>query len=170
MNSLMESIRSLCAYDTWANGRIFDTAALLTPDQFTGIDDSSYGSVRNTLVHIVDAQQIWLFRISRSDTPVKLKVEEYPDVEAIRVRWIEIDTAIRDFVNALDASELDKVISYFNSRGEPNAYTLWQILFHQINHGGQHRGELAMVLTSFGCSPGWLDYLHFLDLERKSVQ
>jgi uncharacterized damage-inducible protein DinB len=46
-----EFLRSLSAYDTWANGRILDTAALLTPDQFTREDDSSFGSVRNTLSH-----------------------------------------------------------------------------------------------------------------------
>jgi len=59
-----------------------------------------------------------------------------------------------------------EIIHYVNSKGEPNAYPLWQILFHQANHAGQHRGEIAMVLTGFGHSPGWLDYWYFLDLQK----
>ena len=47
------------------------------------------------------------------------------------------------------------------ARGETHAYTLWHILFQLINHNTQHRSELAERLTTFGYSPGDLDFFLF---------
>ena len=33
---------------------------------------------------------------------------------------------------------------------------------HVIYHGMQHRSEVAMLLTDLGESPGWLDFLIYL--------
>jgi uncharacterized damage-inducible protein DinB len=50
-----------------------------------------------------------------------------------------------------------------NNAGEPNAYPLWQLLTHQVTHAQQHRSEIAIALTEFGYSPGWLDFLIYID-------
>ena len=38
-----------------------------------------------------------------------------------------------------------------------------QQMLHQANHATQHRSEAALLLTRAGASPGWLDFLVFLD-------
>jgi uncharacterized damage-inducible protein DinB len=35
-------------------------------------------------------------------------------------------------------------------------------MLHQANHATQHRSEVAMVLTEFGYSPDWLDFIRYL--------
>jgi uncharacterized damage-inducible protein DinB len=36
-------------------------------------------------------------------------------------------------------------------------------MVHQVNHATQHRSEAAVMPTQFGYSPGWLDFLYFID-------
>ena len=49
-------------YSYWANRRLLGTIAQLAPDQFTQEIGGSYGSIRNTLVHIMSAEWGWLDR------------------------------------------------------------------------------------------------------------
>ena len=39
---------------------------------------------------------------------------------------------------------------------------LWGMMEHVLNHGTQHRAEVAAMLTGFGHSPGDLDLLFYL--------
>jgi uncharacterized damage-inducible protein DinB len=41
----------------------------------------------------------------------------------------------------------------------PESAPIWQVLAHVVNHGTQHRSELARYLTVCGHSPGDLDLL-----------
>jgi uncharacterized damage-inducible protein DinB len=41
-------------------------------------------------------------------------------------------------------------------------------MIHQVNHATQHRSEVAVLLTQCDHSPGWLDFLHFIDLRGGS--
>ena len=49
-------------YGYWANGRLFPVIAQLTEEQFTQDVAGSYGSIRNTLVHVMSAEWGWLDR------------------------------------------------------------------------------------------------------------
>lgn len=48
---ILEVVRELYAYSTWANLRVLDTAEALDAEQFTADAGPSHGSLRNTLVH-----------------------------------------------------------------------------------------------------------------------
>ncbi len=62
----------------------------------------------------------------------------------------------------LDDAALDREVRYTTTKGTPFADQLWQILLHVINHSTQFRSEAAVVLTTFGASPGDLDLIVFL--------
>ena len=51
----VKDLEELFDYSYWANDRLFEVAAQLTPEQFTKPVAGSYGSVRNTLVHVLRA-------------------------------------------------------------------------------------------------------------------
>ncbi len=59
-------IRTLYEYDAWANGRTLNACAALTQEQLTRNLGNSFSSVRDTLVHIIGAQMIWLERLHGS--------------------------------------------------------------------------------------------------------
>jgi len=156
-------VRTLYRYSAWANARVLETAARLSPEQLSAPGGASYDSVRETLVHTMSAQWIWLFRWQGTSPGTMLDTRQFPDLAAIRARWDQIENDTRRFVTALTDADLARVVDYRNTRGERWAYPLWQQVVHQVNHATQHRSEIALVLTQFGHSPGDLDFLVFID-------
>ncbi len=47
-------------------------------------------------------------------------------------------------------------------KGPQRSIPLWALNVHLVNHGTQHRSEVAMMLTDLGHSPGDLDMVFFL--------
>jgi uncharacterized damage-inducible protein DinB len=62
---ITEVIRTLYGYSTWANQRVLDKAEELSEDQFLEDAGPSHGSLRNTFVHTMSGQWIWLERLRR---------------------------------------------------------------------------------------------------------
>lgn len=163
---IVEYIQTLYDYNSWANGRVLDTAIQLTQGQFLESVGASFASIRDTLVHTMGGQWIWLSRWHGTSPRSLFNPADFPDMAAIRSRWDKIEADSRVFVAGLDQANLGQVIHYENTRGEPYAFPLWQLMVHQVNHATQHRSEAAAMLTQFGHSPGELDLIRYLSLER----
>ena len=165
---MRELLSTMYAYNDWANARILDTAARLDPDQYRADHGASFGSVHDTLVHIMGAQWLWLSRWQGTSPRALPSPDAFADLPAVRRRWAEIDADTRAFVAGLTRPEqLDRVVEYVNTEGQRWAYPLWQQMVHQVNHGTQHRSEVAMILTRCGHSPGWLDFLYYMDVRAR---
>ena len=161
---MLEEIRALYVYNAWANARILDTAAQLTPEQFTTSGDG-LDSVRDTLVHTASVQWLWLERWHGTSPRELWDPADFPDIAALRARWEEVEEATSAYIAPLREPDLARVVSYVNFQGETWSYPLWQQLLHQVNHATQHRSKAALLLTRLGFSPGWLDLLVYLDAQ-----
>lgn len=168
MNSL-ELIHTLYDYNAWANRRILDTAAYLTPDQLRAVGSASFESIHDTLVHTMSAQWMWLSRWQGRSPTAMLDPADFDDVVAIESRWEQIEQDEQKFIAALDDAALAREVHYHNTKGQPFAYPLWQLMLHQVNHATQHRSEVAAMLTQFGHSPGWLDLIRYLDVRKNAA-
>ncbi|MHB8647052.1 MAG: DinB family protein [Thermomicrobiales bacterium] len=157
-------IRIFYGYHTWANARILTACDGLNDAQFIAVGSASFSSIRDTLVHTMWAQWNWLLRWRGEPDPPRFDPAVYPDVSAVRHHWHAIDVETHAFVARVDEAALDGICRYVNSRNEPMAYPLWQQMLHQVNHGTQHRSEVAVILTEYGHSPGWMDFIVYLDL------
>jgi uncharacterized damage-inducible protein DinB len=166
---LTEAIRTMYRYNTWANAQIVDAATRLSPEQFVAGGGASFDSVRDTLVHTLAAQWLWLERWQGRSPRAMPAAGEFADLASVRARWDGIERATQAFVAALTEARLAEVVEYLNMEGVRWAYPLWQQMLHQVNHGTQHRSEAAVMLTHFGHSPGWLDFLYFIDVEKASA-
>jgi uncharacterized damage-inducible protein DinB len=167
---ITDVIRSLYRYSDWANQRILDTSARLTPEQLLGGGGASFDSVRDTLVHTMSAQWLYLERWHGRSPRTMFDPAEFPDVAAIRARWERVEHDTRAFVAELSDADLARTVEYTNTKGERWAYPLWQQMIHQVNHATQHRSEAAVMLTALGHSPGLLDLLYFVDVEAGAAE
>lgn len=73
------------------------------------------------------------------------------------------EQAMRAYINGLTDEDMNSHIKYTTDEGIHRDRILWHCLYHLVNHGTQHRSEAAAMLTSYGASPGELDFTLFLN-------
>jgi uncharacterized damage-inducible protein DinB len=66
------------------------------------------------------------------------------------------------FVNDASAEKLNRTFDYTNTSCTPLTKVLWQTIVHVVNHGTQHRGAAAAILTDLDHSPGDIDLIFFV--------
>jgi uncharacterized damage-inducible protein DinB len=162
---MKDYVRLLYDYNVWANGRVLDTCAALTPAQFTAGEGSSTArpSIRDTLVHTMGAQEVWLARWTGIAGVTLPSVGDFPALADIRRHWNEVEARTRAYVTDVGEESLRETFHYVNRRGQPFHYPRWQTMVHLVNHGTQHRSEIAALLTALNHSPGDLDLLVYAD-------
>jgi uncharacterized damage-inducible protein DinB len=157
------AIRSLYAYNDWVNDRLLALAERLPAERTRERFEASFDSIQGTFAHILGAEIIWLSRW-RGISPTKLQGgDDFADLAAIRARWQEQRREREAFLDGLTTERLQQPLSYVNTRGEPFAYPLWQMLVHVVNHGTHHRSEVAELLTRAGHPPPPTDLLVYYD-------
>ena len=157
----IDDIRLLYDFNAWANHRTIDACAALTPEQFTRDLASSFRSVRDTLAHIYGAQWIWLERWHGRIPAVLPSAADFPNLDTLRRRFIEIDRNLVDFAASLNADDLHRVVQYKTVAGTAQAQPLWQMLQHVANHGTYHRGQVTTLLRQLGAKATSTDLIAF---------
>lgn len=162
------SLQTLYAYNRWANHQLLDRARQLSTFELNIPIGPGPATIRSTLVHILCAEWIWRMRVHERQSPTFLLAENsFEDMQAIGRRWDEEEAAMRAFLATLDDERLQEIVVYETTQGAPRQNRLWHILLHLVNHGTQHRAEIAFALTNLGHSPGDLDFIHYLRQQEK---
>lgn len=160
-------ILTLYDYNYWANDRVLDAAAKVSPAQFVAPASASHGSLRGALVHVFGAEVVWRLRCAQGISPPALPAEDdFPVLDVLVQRWREEEGAMRAYLAVINDEALNQPLRYTTTKGVPYENTLWHLLVHLVNHGTQSRAEAAVVLTEFGHSPGDLDLLLFLRQDK----
>ncbi len=104
--------------------------------------------------HILNAHNIWNSRIEHGQT--NFGVWDIHPVEACR----DIDKQnYVDSLRILDKYDLDLMINYTTTRGDKFSNRLRDIVFHIINHGTYHRGQIATEFRQSGLIPLVSDFV-----------
>ncbi|MHB8525048.1 MAG: DinB family protein [Candidatus Acidiferrales bacterium] len=156
----VEDVHLLYDYNSWANRRALDACARLSAEQFMRKLGSSYPSVRDTLTHIMFAEWVWLERWS-GRSPSGFPTGDFPDLASVRARWQKIESDLLKFVRALSAADLDRVVTYRNTKGNSFSDRMWQMLQHLVNHGTYHRGQITTLLRQLDATPVATDLIAF---------
>jgi len=158
-----DEIRTLYAYNRWANRRVLSAARLLPRQDIVRDLGSSHGSVRGTLVHIVWAEWLWLRRW-RGESPKQMFAsEDFPDWAALEARWTAVEGEQQAFLESLNNDLLQTRVSYENLQGRRWEYTLAHMMQHVANHSSYHRGQAVTLFRQLGQTPPATDFLVFLD-------
>ena len=151
-------VKVLYNYTYWATERLIEVAANLSAAQLNDEMLNGIGSIRVTLVHLLNGHWIWRERWQSNQPTIVLQPQDFPSLETIKVHWQEEKLLMSALLATLSEEDLERQIIYHSTMlpGQVFRLPLWQMLLHLVNHGTQHRGEIAMRLTELGHSPGEL--------------
>ena len=164
----VKDLESMFDYGYWANRKVFDVISQLTPEQFTQPVAGSYGSIRNTLVHVLSAEWGWLSRCGGPERGQALKPDDFATVESLVGAWSTIEGYVREFLSRLKDEDLARTVEFMNPRGEKRSMRLGELMQHAAVHGVHHRGQVALLLRLLGHVPGNFDML-FYYADRRGV-
>jgi uncharacterized damage-inducible protein DinB len=166
----LADIKTMFDYNYWANRLLLDTCEKISLAQFEAPTTHSFGSVRGTLVHTLDAEWGWrVICTTGSINTEELKETDFSTLAALRERWFEEEQAWRVYLEGLSDADMTSIMRYFIPEGVWRERVLWHCLYHVVNHGMQHRSEAAAILTQYGHSEGGLDFTRYLN-ELKEKQ
>jgi uncharacterized damage-inducible protein DinB len=169
----VDEIKLMFEYNYWADRRILDACAGVSQAQYIAPTHCGFGrsSLRETLIHLVDNE--WQWRITcqgyydqpRNDEEYEATIlteQQFPTFAALEQRWEAERREMQAVLAGFTEERLNGTIRYVIERGVVREWVLWQILYSAVDHGTQHRSEAAAMLTTYGQSPGDLDFTIFL--------
>ena len=147
-------IQGLYDYHRWANHTLFDVAMALGAETGREIGAPfSFPTLKGTFAHVYAADLVWLSRWKGSSPARLLGDADVPSMAVLRATWDELEAEQRAFVEALRASDFDRVVEYRNTQGQRFEVPLWPLLQHVPNHATHHRSEIATMITMISGSP-----------------
>jgi uncharacterized damage-inducible protein DinB len=172
-----DEIRLCFEYNYWANRRILAACEGAGEERYAA--STGPGSLRATLVHVVDSEWGWRTICGRGfvaagasprgaapENPWDLRElteADLPTLDALKDRWQTEEREMRAYLAGLTDEALNGSVRYRIDSGTVRDRLLWHCLLHVVNHGTQHRAEAAALLTGMGYSPGDVDLTVFLN-------
>lgn len=157
-----DTLTVLFRHNLWANERLFAQCATLTDAQLDTALDGTYGTIRDTLLHIVRAERSYLSRIStgrRYERPA-----DAPPLEG-DVLLAELRATGEGLIEWAPKVQPEDTVE-IDWDGTPRQLPKAIILTQAINHATEHRAQVMAILTQLGIGPvdvsGW-SYFDQLD-------
>jgi len=137
------------AYNHWANHELAAGVLAMPGDTTRAV---------KVLNHIAGAERLWQERL-HGDLVTAVVWPDGP-ASSIPAQFDAIHATWMLFLDNQREEKLLRPISYMNSRGEPWANRVEEILTHVIIHSAYHRGQLAMQIRDHGGDPPMTDFIH----------
>jgi len=154
---IVEQLRSLAAYNRWANTRLLQATAVLSVEERERDLRASFGSLQGTLIHILWGERGWLHFWQHGTFVPRPTPGEYPDFASLRSAWTHHEDAYTGYLLGLTQTELDAPRAL-----DADIYTLGELVQHTFNHSTFHRGQVTLMLRQLGHEPPSTDYHDFL--------
>jgi uncharacterized damage-inducible protein DinB len=128
-------------YNRWANLLLLDACARLTDEQLGLGAAGTYGSIRDTWLHLLGAEQRYIRRLTGSEPRITTEMP-FPGVSALKHeaghsgdRLIELAAT----VTADEQIDPDRLKNYA-------ALPAWVVLLQALHHGNDHRTHICTIL------------------------
>jgi uncharacterized damage-inducible protein DinB len=153
-------------HHVWATVRVIDVCLPLSPDQLSTPVPGTYGSILETMRHLVGADASYLFAMTAGRT--QLIDEDHMDLPELR--------AVMEGHRAAWSSLLaqhpdpDAVVTRRRDDGSETHAPMGIRLAQALHHGTDHRSQICTVLTTLGVEPPAIDVWDFGSVDGRVVE
>jgi len=150
----------------WATLRLIDACLALRPKQLETSVPGTYGSILETMRHLVGADSSYLSLLS--DGRVPEIDEEKMDLAELRAA-MEVNAGGWTWLVATDLDP-DAVVVRQRDDGSESRAPLGIRLAQALHHGTDHRSQVCTALTTLGVEPPAIDAWDFADHDGRLVE
>ncbi len=152
----------LTRFNAWANERIYDCVAALPEAEYRKDRKAFFGSIHNTLNHLLVVDRVWLGRLEAGDPGIRsldqILHDDFGDLRAARETE---DGRLIALVEGLSEAQLESPTAFHDMAGQARETRTDLILVTLVNHQTHHRGQVHCMLTQAGIIPPPLDIPNF---------
>ena len=96
----------------------------------------------------------WFSGLRGAPRPDFLDPLAYPDRAVVRAKWDAVEAGMSAYLNPLTDDRLQEAFS--------DDMRVWEVLFHVLNHGTDHRAQVLAMLSQLGVQTFPQDYVFFI--------
>lgn len=158
-----DALTTLFSHHLWANVRLFECCATLTPEQLDATIAGAFGAIYVTMQHIVTAEQSYFSRISTGQRRVRPEDAPPMTMAEMLASLRTTGNGLIEWANKVQPDDTVEVDWEGTPRDVPKTILLTQV----INHATEHREQIKAILTELGIEPpdlqGW-EYFDAIDV------
>jgi len=141
-------------YNRWANLRLIDSLRDLKPEQLESNSPGAYGSIYDTLRHIVQAEARYCTRVIATLLDPPFAWDDHPTLAEIRPYAEQVSSAL---LEAADQMVTPGSIPVKWDDGSVTNLKPLNWLIQVVNHGIEHRTNITTILAQLGIEAPGLD-------------
>ena len=138
-------LTALFEYKAWANRGLYD--ALLAATPVAEEHAMTFATVTITLDHVSVVDQLFKTRIAGEPEPFEGIISpQLPSLAELRDTAAKTDAWYVDYVRDASQADLDEVLTFTFTDGDPGRMSRAEMLGHVLTHGNSHRGAIGPKL------------------------
>ena len=139
----------LYQHHLWANLRLLEACAGLSDEQLDTTVAGTFGSIRDTLQHLVLAEQGYFSRISTGRRLQRPEGAPPPTMAQLADSLRQTGAGLIDWASRVQGDDAVEIDWDGELRSVPKTILLTQA----INHATEHRSQVMTILTQLGVQP-----------------
>jgi uncharacterized damage-inducible protein DinB len=148
-------LTALFRHNAWANLKLLEFCEGLSDEQLDATAIGTYGSIRDTLLHIVGAEVSYVHRVNGKLPAAPPPKDQFPGFEVLKdsARW-----AGEELLQLALSARADTIVRQDPPRLNIQ-YKLTGLMVQAINHSTEHRTQVSTIITQLRLEPpemtGW---------------
>jgi uncharacterized damage-inducible protein DinB len=140
-------------YNRWANLQLIDVCAGLSSEQLDTRAAGVYGSIHDTLRHIIRAEASYYKRLTGVPLQPSFQWEQNPSLPEMRSYAEQVSSALVDAARQVQSSDL------IDLEWDEQKYRFKSValLIQVVNHGVEHRTNITTILAQLGIESPQID-------------